>query len=170
MSIPAELVGLLSGRPDVGRREQAFPFLTVDENGFPHVALLSRAEIEVSTDTAEILAVVTSVRTRANLRQDGRAGLIAVNGTVASYAKLRVARMLDAGNALGCALVITEYKADSLGIPMEPISFVTTAEIAQMESWDASERLLRELARPVRGSRGRPGDQPDPTDGRAGSA
>ena len=145
MDVPAELLSLLSGRPDVGEREQAFPFLTVDENGFPHVALLSRAEIEVA-GAAEILAVVASKRTCANLRRDGRAGLIAVNGTVASYAKLRVARMIEVGNLLGCGLVVTEYKSDSLGIPLQPISFVATADIAQMESWDASERLLRNLA------------------------
>lgn len=154
----------------MGRREQAFPFLTVDEGGFPHVALLSRAEIEISTDASEILAVVASERTRANLCRDGRAGLIAVNGTVASYVKLRVVRTLDAGQALGCAMTIAEYKADSLGIPLRPVSFVTTAEIAQMESWDASERLLRDLADPSRRSRGQPGDQPGFTGGRAGSA
>lgn len=154
VSIPAELAGLLSGRPGLGQREQAFPFLTVDENGFPHVALLSRAEIEVDADADEILAVVASERTSANLRRDGRAGLIAVNGTVASYAKLRVTRMLDAGEALGCAMTVTEYKADSLGIPLEPVSFVTTAEIAQMENWDASERLLRRLAGPAGGPGG----------------
>jgi hypothetical protein len=146
VSIPADLVSLLSGRPGLGVSEQAFPLLTVDENGYPHVALLSRAEIEVGTDAAEILAVVTSRRTGANLRRDGRAGLIAVNGMVAYYVKLRVARMLEAGKALGCAMIVTEYKADSLGIPLQPISFVTTAEVAQMEGWDVSERLLRELA------------------------
>lgn len=148
------------------RREQAFPFLTVDEKGFPHVALLSRAEVEISPDGSEILAVVASERTQANLRRDGRASLIAVDGTVASYVKLRVVRMLDAGQVLGCAMTVAEYKADSLGIPLEPISFVTTAEIAQMESWDASERLLRDLADPARGS----GDQAGSTGGSAGSA
>lgn len=166
MSIPAELVRLLSGRPEVDRREQAFPFLTVDESGFPHVALLSRAEVEISAGASEILAVVASEHTRANLRRDGRASLIAVDGTVASYVKLRVVRMLDAGPVLGCAMTIAEYKADSLGIPLEPISFVTTAEIAQTESWETSERLLRDLADPSRGS----GDQPGFTGGRASSA
>jgi hypothetical protein len=144
--IPAVLRGLLDGRPAVGVREQAFPFLTVDEAGFPHVALLSRAEIGVSPDGREVLAVVASRRTRANLERDGRAGLIAVGATTAHYAKLRVGRVIDAGPALACALSLTDYKADSLGIPLAPVSFVTSAEIARLEDWAASEELLLRLA------------------------
>ena len=83
MSVPAGLARLLAGRPAIGAREQAFPFLTVDEGGFPHVALLSRAEVGVSPDGSEVLAVVAGRRTRANLERDRRAGLIAVGGTTA---------------------------------------------------------------------------------------
>jgi hypothetical protein len=144
--IPGALRGLLDGRPAAGHREQAFPFLTVDEVGFPHVALLSRAEIGVSPDGREVLAVVASRRTRANLERDGRAGLVAVDGTTAHYAKLRVGRVIDAGPVLACALSLAEYKADSLGIPLAPVSFVTTAEIARVEDWARSEELLVRLA------------------------
>jgi hypothetical protein len=144
--IPEVLRGLLDGRPAVGDREQAFPFLTVDEAGFPHVALLSRAEIRVGPDGREVLAVVASRRTRANLERDGRAGLVAVEGTTAHYAKLRVGRAIDAGGVLACAMSLTEYKADSLGIPLSPVSFVTTVEIARLEGWAASEELLQRLA------------------------
>lgn len=145
MIVPGELARLLAGRPDVGAAEQAFPFLTVDEAGFPHVALLSRAEVDVTQGGSEILAVVASSRTRANLTRDGRAGLIAVGGSVAHYAKLRLVRTIDAPAALGCALEVTEYKADSLGIPLSPMGFVTTPEIARLEDWEASEQLLRAL-------------------------
>ena len=47
MTVPPELVAMLEGAPVVGAREQAFPFITVDAGGFPHPALLSRAEMEV---------------------------------------------------------------------------------------------------------------------------
>jgi hypothetical protein len=146
VTVPDELARLLAGQPAIGDREQAFPFLTVDEHGFPHVALLSRAEIGVSPDGSEVLAVVASRRTRANLERDGRAGLIAISGTTAHYAKLHMVRSIQSGVALGCGMRVIEFKADSLGIPLSPISFSPTAEIARLESWEASGQLLRELA------------------------
>jgi hypothetical protein len=146
MTVPGELVRLLAGQPVIGAREQAFPFLTVDEGGFPHVALLSRAEVGVSPDGSEVLAVVASRRTRANLERDKRAGLIAIGGTTAHYAKLHVVRSIQSGGALGCGMRVVEFKADSLGISLSPISFATTAEIARLESWEASGQLLRKLA------------------------
>jgi hypothetical protein len=146
MTVPAALAGLLDGRPAVGAREQAFMFLTVDQAGFPHVALLSRAELAVSPDGREVLAVVAGRRTRANLERDGRAGLVAVEGTTAHYAKLRVVRTIDAGESIGCAMTLAGYQADTLGIPLSPVSFVTTAGLARLEDWAASDRLLRRLA------------------------
>ena len=126
MTVPQGLARLLDGRPAVGAREQAFVFLTVDQAGFPHVALLSRAELAVSPD--------------------GRAGLVAVEGTTAHYAKLRVVRTIDAGESIGCAMTLAGYQADTLGIPLSPVSFVTTAGLARLEDWAASDRLLRRLA------------------------
>lgn len=147
MTVPGELARLLAGRPDIGAAEQAFPFLTVDEAGFPHVALLSRAEVDVMPDGSEVLAVIASSRTRANLTRDGHAGLIAVAGTIAHYAKLRLLRTIDTPAAIGCVMQVAEHKADSLSIPLSPIGFITTPEIARLEDWDASERLLRRLAK-----------------------
>jgi hypothetical protein len=146
MTVPAALARLLDGRPAAGVREQAFVFLTVDQAGFPHVALLSRAELAVSPDGREVLAVVASRRTRANLERDGRAGLVAVDGTTAHYAKLRVVRTIDAGGSIGCAMTLAAYQADTLGIPLSPVSFVPTAGLARLEDWAASDRLLRRLA------------------------
>lgn len=146
MKVPDELARLLAGRPEIGAAEQAFPFLTVDEAGFPHTALLSRAEVEVTPDGSELLAAIASSRTRANLTRDGRAALIAVAGTIAHYAKLRVLRAIDTPAALGCVLQVVEHKADSLGIPLSHIGFVTTPEISRLEDWDASERLLLKIS------------------------
>jgi hypothetical protein len=143
--VPEPLARLLDGRPAVGRAEQAFPFLTVDDAGFPHVALLSRAEIGVSRDGREVLAVIASQRTRANLERDGRAGLIAIEGTTAHYAKLTVTRTIKAGGLAGCAMNVAGHKADSLGIPLTPVTFTTTEEIARLENWDAAAGLLARL-------------------------
>jgi hypothetical protein len=146
VTVPDDLAALLEGAPEVDADEQAFPFLTVDEGGFPHVALLSRSELDVTPGRTEVLVAVGSPRTTANLRRDGRAGLIAVGGTVAHYAKLRVVRSIESRGLLGCALAVVEHKADSLGIPLEPIGFRTSAEIARLERWEASAQVLRALA------------------------
>jgi hypothetical protein len=146
MTVPGELARLLTGRPDIGAAEQAFPFLTVDEAGFPHAALLSRAEVDVTPDGGAVLAVIASRRTRANITRDEHAGLIAVAGTTAHYVKLSVLRAIETPAAIGCVMRVTEHKADSLGIPLSPIGFVTTPEIAHLEDWDASQQLLSRLA------------------------
>lgn len=144
--VPGQLAELLTGAPGIGEHEQAFPFLTVDEAGFPHVALLSRNELDVSPGREEVLVALYSTHTRANLGRDGRAGLIAIGGPVAHYAKLRVTRSLEMEGLLGCALELVALKEDSYGIPLEPIGFRTTEEVARLDRWDVSARVLRTLA------------------------
>jgi hypothetical protein len=146
MRVPDQLAALLAGSPAVGQHEQAFPFLTVDEHGFPHMALLSRSELDVSPDAGEVLAAIYSTRTRANLGRDGRAGLIAIGATTAHYAKLRLVRSIETAGLLGCALEPVEVKDDSYGIPLEPIGFVTTERVAAMDRWEVTARVLRALA------------------------
>lgn len=143
MTVPDDLGRLLRGFPGTDADEQAFPFLTVDENGFPHPALLSRAELEPGADG--LLAVIGSPNTRANLERDGRATLIAVHGTVAHYAKLLMVRSVAAGHLLGCEFDVVHHKRDSLGIPLAPIGFRTTAEIAEHEHWARTAALLSRL-------------------------
>jgi hypothetical protein len=144
--VPDRLAELLAGSPGVGQHEQAFPFLTVDEHGYPHVALLSRSELAVGPGAGELLAALYSTHTRANLGRDGRAGLIAVGADTAYYAKLRLTRAMELEGLFGCALEPVEVKDDSYGIPLEPIGFVTTERVAAIDRWEVSARLLRELA------------------------
>jgi hypothetical protein len=146
MRVPDQLAELLAGSPGVGQHEQAFPFLTVDEHGYPHVALLSRSELAVGPGAGEILAAIYSPHTRANLGRDGRAGLIAIGADTAYYAKLRLTRTMALEGLFGCALEPVEVKDDSYGIPLEPIGFVTTEQVAAMDRWEVSARLLRALA------------------------
>lgn len=145
MTGDADLMALLRGPAEVEHDEQAFVFLTVDDNGYPHPALLSRAELDVGVD-GSVLAVVASTRTKANLARDGAATLIAVEGTVAHYAKLRVLTSIDEGALLGVSFELVEHKRDSLGIELSPITFRATAGIAELERWDTSARLLGTLA------------------------
>ncbi|MGP4020622.1 hypothetical protein [Saccharopolyspora sp. 5N708] len=145
MTVPEDLAGLLRGWPRIHVDEQAFPLLTVDESGFPHVALLSRAELDVDADRGAILAVVASGQTRANIRRCGQATLIAVHGEVAHYAKLRTASTTDQDGLLGCVFRLVSHKRDSLGIPLAPIGFQPTAEIVEMEHWARTRNLLDRL-------------------------
>jgi AhpD family alkylhydroperoxidase len=144
--LPAALAALLAGRPAQDSTEQAFPLLTVDADGFPHVALLSRAEIEVSQTGTALLAAIASERTRANLLRYRRCTLIAVGGQTAHYAKFTVSATLSAAPLLGCELRLADYKADSLGIDLSPIEYAATSGLAQLEHWDRSRALLRRLA------------------------
>jgi hypothetical protein len=65
---------------------------------------------------------------------------------VAHYAKLAVVRSLEAEGLFGCALQVVDHTADSLGIPLTPIRYRATAEIAELERWERGARVLRALA------------------------
>jgi hypothetical protein len=142
--IPAEVVTALAGLPVPGVSEQALPLLTVDADGFPRVCLLSRAEVDADAD--EVRVAIASTRTRANLERDGRACLVVVVGTTAHYVKLRVTRALDVEGRFGAALALVAHQADSLGIPLEPITYTPTAALGELERWDLSARTLAAVA------------------------
>ena len=145
MKVPDALVALLTGTAEIGAREQAFPFVTVDDEGFPHAALLSRTELEIGPADADVRAAVRSRRTRANLEARGRAALIAVQGDTAHYVKLRLRRSVAAGDLLACVFDVVEHKPDSLGVALAPILYDVTAEIARAERWDATVDALHLL-------------------------
>jgi hypothetical protein len=145
MAVPDEVAGLLQGSVEVGAREQAFPFVTVDVNGFPHAALLSRVEMEVGPDHGDIRAALRSARTRANLERQGLALLIAVGGQTAHYVKLRLVRSEVTHDLLACVFEVVDHIADSLGIPLTPIGYTADAGIARAERWDLTGDALRAL-------------------------
>jgi hypothetical protein len=72
---------------------------SVDEDGFPHVALLGAWEV-VAWDGATVrLAVGARSGTAANLRRTGRATLVVVDGHGAHYVKLGVREVTAAMRA-----------------------------------------------------------------------
>lgn len=146
VTLPPEVARLLTGIPEINGDEQAFPFLTVDDAGYPHVALLSRRELEPQADGDTLLAVVASPRTRANLERDGRACLVAVDGDVAYSVKLQLVRSLLEPDAIAAAFAVVEHKADSAGLPLTGIRFRPTPELVRLEHWDRTAELLIRLA------------------------
>ncbi|MCU1641292.1 MAG: hypothetical protein JWN03_1567 [Nocardia sp.] len=152
MTIPDEVSALLRGVPEIGACEQAFPFLSVDADGFPHSALLSRSELEPAAGGDTLLAAVASSRTRANLLRSGTAALLAVDGTVCHHIKLKLVTSIVVDNVLGCEFALAEHKRDDIGITMQPLTFRTTADLVEQENWARSAAIFDRLeaARAVR--------------------
>jgi hypothetical protein len=147
MTTPPDVVAMLAGRPVAGTWEPMFPLLTVDDSGFPHVCLLSRAEL--AADNRRVYAVLTSRNTIANLNRDGQATLFAVGADTAVYVKLIVRESLSDGDWLGVACEVASAKTDSLHVPLRPPQYLVT-QVSVTENWARGERMLARLARPPR--------------------
>jgi hypothetical protein len=145
MTLPEPVAAMLRPTVEVGEQAQAFVFVTVGVDGLPHVALLSARELAVAPDGA-LRAAMAAPTTRANLHRTGLATLLAVGGTTAHSVKLRVRRAVETEGLLAAELDVVSHKADSLGIPLSPITFVATEAVARQEHWERTERALAVLA------------------------
>ncbi len=141
--LPQEVRLFLAGAPVMGSAEQVVPLLSVDANGLPHACLLSRAQLDASA--GEVRAAVTSSGTRANLRRGGGALILVTLGDTVHHCKLGVLRARDSRGVLLVAFEPIEHKADTLGIALEPMTFVASPHIASLEHWDETAMMLRTL-------------------------
>jgi hypothetical protein len=141
-SVPAELALLLETWPRPEHDEQAFPFVTVDADGFPHVMLLCTAELLATHDRSALLVAVASANGRANLARNGVATLIAADGAAAHYAKLRVHETEEHDHFTVYTCHVAHYKRDSLGIPLRPMDFRATKQVAENERWAGTRAAL----------------------------
>jgi hypothetical protein len=141
--LPEEVIHFLAGWPVMGGDEQVVPLLTVDADDLPHACLLSRAQLDASA--AEVRATVTSLRTRANLRRTGAALILVTLGDTVHHCKLGVLRAHERRGVLLIAFEALEHKADTMGIPLTPMTFVASPWIASFEHWDESAVMLRSL-------------------------
>lgn len=141
--ITPELVAALAGRPTIGEWDVMFPLLTVDAHGFPHVCLLSRAELD--THRGRLCAVLASPTTIANLRRDGRATLLAVIDDAAIYTKVELEHAIEDGDWLGIVCRAASTKHDSLAIELRPATYLPTAAVAEGENWARGALLLAQL-------------------------
>jgi len=141
--LPQDVVLFLAGGPVMGSAEQVVPLLSVDANGLPHACLLSRAQLDASS--AEVRTAVTSLATRANLRRSGAALILVTLGDTVHHCKLGVLRARESHGVLLVAFEPLEHKADTLGIPLKPMTFVASPWIASLEHWDETAVMLRSL-------------------------
>lgn len=143
MKLPAGVARLLAGMPSHGSLEQAFPLLSVDAMGLPHVCLLSRAQLEPLP--SGVLALVGSPGTRANIARTGVATLIAVDEDGAHYCKLRRTHSLETPWALAAAFTLVGYKPDPSPVPLAPMAYVPDRGLEEAERWSQGVALLGQL-------------------------
>lgn len=141
-----EVAGLLVGDAAEDAWEAAFHLLTVDPDGYPRVCLLSKAEL--AADGYVIRCVLRARRTIANVRRDGRAVLTAVGPQAAHYVRLQAQVIVeDSGSGgTGVRFMVTAEEADTLGIPLRPMTFRASAYVRDRERWDENRALLDRLA------------------------
>jgi hypothetical protein len=142
MTVPSEIVATLAGWPEVASWEPMFPLLTVDDSGFPHVCLLSRAELQA--DAQHVYAVLASPTTLSNLRQRPVATLLVVLTDSACYLKLRAVHIGQSGPA-EVVFEVTMSTRDSLAIPLRAPQYLVAASLPAAEAWERSAELLTGL-------------------------
>jgi Pyridoxamine 5'-phosphate oxidase len=86
-SLPPPLLARLAGSRRAAPIDVAVALTTVDDEGFPHPALLTYAEVAAGGPRDLRLAVAATSRTAANLRRDGRAALSFIDTEGAWYVK-----------------------------------------------------------------------------------
>jgi hypothetical protein len=149
--IPEEALAVLRTPPGPEPAfDQAIPLLTVDQAGFPHVALLSRRQLRPGRGPAELLAAVWGPGTRANLLARPRATVVLVSGQTAYYLTCTVAGTAEHAGRLGVVLRLAGCTADSAGVDLSPLGFRFSEELARREGWEADAQVLDLLGKQPR--------------------
>jgi hypothetical protein len=116
--LPEPLCALLDGDDLAGKEGETFLLLTVDEAGWPHVALLSVGEVVARSPRELRLALWPGTGTGANLARGGRATLAAFHAGSAYYATLRADRLADLDTPHGpfahFRATVREVRADTV--------------------------------------------------------
>ena len=138
MTTPPAVVTMRACRPAAGTLEPMFSLPTVDDSGFPHVCLLSRAELVA--DNRPVYAVCASRNTIANLCRDGKATRVVVGADIAVYDKLTVSESVPDGDWLGVACQ---------ALPQNPCT-ITTAGLSAMTIAPCRKTTTRAVAYAMR--------------------
>ena len=141
--LPPEVRALLAGQPDDSAWEPVAHLLTTDDDGFPRVCLLSRAELAAGADT--VSCVVRARHTIANLRRTGQGLLAVAGGEAAYYVRLRVLATLEEGHRLAATFAVVATEQDTLGVPLRPMTFRASAALRSYERWDENRALLERV-------------------------
>lgn len=137
--VPRAVIDAVAGRPTVGEWDVMVPILTVDRDGYPHVCLLSRAELDA--DDERVYAVLAS-STTIGVRRSRRATLLTVGADAATYTKLDVASTHEDNGRLLVIFTVAAVRRDGIGIPLRPPAYLVTETLAAQENWARSTALL----------------------------
>jgi hypothetical protein len=146
MSEDSGLPVAVRGVPEPGTWDPIFTLFTVDDDGFPHPFLLSRASLDATGNTLRVVLASAS-RTVGYLRRRPRAALVFIDGEISYSCECEASGFRDTGRGLtGVAMTVLAVRQDTLGIPLRPASFWVTEAIAAREAWARSAALLAEMA------------------------
>src|SRR5579883_3392673 len=85
--LPAELRETLSGRDLASKWSQTIPLVTIDDNGFPHFAILSYGEIIATGESEVRIGLYPNSSTTRNIRARPHIAMLMVEGDSIYYLK-----------------------------------------------------------------------------------
>jgi hypothetical protein len=152
-ALPGTVLARLSGRELEAVADQVIVACTVDERGFPHVALLSYFEVVAIDEGTLRIAIYGDSRSTANLRREKKLTLILVDAHVAYYIKgtseVLVPAMRSAAYNAKVNVQIVEILADEANPELEPGAYIasglTYVNPARAQEMDRARALLAEL-------------------------
>jgi hypothetical protein len=153
-ALTEDLVARLSGARADAHATLAIVICTVDEQGWPHPAMLSYFEVAATDAQTLQLAVYTDSRTTANLRARGTATLVVVDEGLVCYVRGRVtgvAAMRVAPYNARATVRVDQVVFDEPPPDLEPGAFVTSGITYRARTGAALERaraVLAELREP----------------------
>lgn len=141
--LSSAITKIISGDPAVNDWEPIFLLLTVDDDGFARVCLLSRGQVEVSADF--IKCVVRGRRTAKNLERNATATFMVSGNAEVFYLRIRISsKKWHTSDTLLLTFSVISEEVDTAGVPLQPFRFFATEELRQVERWEQSKGLLQE--------------------------
>jgi Pyridoxamine 5'-phosphate oxidase len=146
--LPPDLLDRLSGRDLASHASKVIPLLTVDESGWPHVALLSYFEVAARDARHVRIAAFAGSTTSANLRRARKATLAVIDERLACYVKVtatEVAReMRTAGWNAAFDCEVEQVLVDEADEAREPGAYVSSG-ITYVDPRRAADLARRRL-------------------------
>src|SRR5882762_775807 len=152
--LPDDLYQRLLGNDLEQRAEKVILLATVDEGGWPHLAMLSYFEVIAKDQRNLRLATYNSSRTTRNMRANGKATISIVDERTVFYIKGNV---VEITREMECApqnsklhFRVEQVFADAANEEFEPGAYVASGVIyknpGRMQQLQTAKEVLRELA------------------------
>lgn len=151
--LPPEVMEGLTGLSPV--RDQATILVSVDDDGFPRLSLLSRSEIHVVDETRLVIALWAGSSTSENIRCRGGGVLFRVDRGVSRTIRLRCLEPVPFDTSEGKHLVaieaaIIDVQADQVGYAtiVRTLDFEIREPDRVLSRWREVGQLLAQRAEP----------------------